>query len=150
MFLAAQAALFLAVAALLACFMPGLGWIVAAILAILAGLGIVAGWVIGQFDQADPNDVNPNIGQLHPCADTLLIKGHWVYDSFHSGAYELHPVTFCCITSCPPGDVILMKARWEAAIDDATSPATLASQQLPQNQWQVHPLIDGCQPSVIF
>jgi hypothetical protein len=79
----------------------------------------------------------------------LLIKGHWVYDSFHTGAYELHPVTFCTRTSCPPGDVILLKGRWEAAIGNATSPATLASQQLPQNQWQVHPLIDGCQPSVI-
>jgi hypothetical protein len=149
MFLAAQAALFLAVAALFACLMPGLGWIVAVILAILAALGIVAGWAIGQFDQADPNDVNPNIGELHPCADTLLLKGHWVYDSFHTGAYELHPVTFCCITSCPPKDVIMLKDRWEAAINDATSPATLASQQLPQNQWQVHPLIDGCQPTVI-
>jgi hypothetical protein len=148
MYLAARAALFLAVLALFACFMPFTGWI-AAILALLAGLGIGIGWGIGQLDQADPNDVNPNIGSLSPCADTLLIKGHWVYDSFHTGAYELHPVTFCTRTSCPPEDVILLKGRWEAAIDNATSPATLASQQLPQNQWQVHPLIDGCQPSVI-
>jgi hypothetical protein len=149
LYLAARAALFLAVLALLACFFPIAGWI-AAILAILAGLAIAIGFGIGKFDQADPNDANPNLGKLHPCADTLLIKGHWVYDSFHTGAYELHPVTFCCITSCSPGDVILLKSRWAAAIDNATSPATLASQQLPQNQWQVHPLIDGCQPPVIL
>jgi hypothetical protein len=149
MFIAAQAALFLAVAALLACLLPIAGWIVA-ILAFLAGLAIVAGWAIGQFDVADPTDVNPNAGELSPCADTLLLKGHWVYDSLHTGAYELHPVTFCCKTTCDPGNVILLKGRWETAIDDATSPATVASQQLPQNQWQVHPLIDGCQPPVIF
>lgn len=148
MFLASQASLFVAVVALFACFLPIAGWIIA-LLALLGLLGIVAGWGIGQFDQADPTDVDPNIGELHPCADTLLIKGHWVYDSFHSGAYELHPVTFACITSCPAGDVIYLKDRWDAAIDDATSPATLASQQLPENRWQVHPVIDGCQPVVI-
>jgi hypothetical protein len=150
MFLAAQAALFLAVAALFACLVPGLGWIVAIILAILAGLGIVIGWVVGQFDQGDPHDVDPNLaGDLHQCKDTLMIKGHWVYDSFHNGAYELHPVTFCCKANCDSGDVILLKGRWETAIEDATSPATLASQQEPQNQWQLHPLIDGCQPPII-
>lgn len=148
MFLAAQAALFIAVAALFACLLPIAGWIVA-LLALLGLLAIAAGWAVGQFDQADPTDVDPNIGELHPCADTLLLKGHWVYDSFHTGAYELHPVTFACITSCPGGDVIYLKDRWDAAIDDATSPATQASQQLPQNQWQVHPVIDGCQPAVI-
>jgi hypothetical protein len=148
LFLASQAALFLAVAALLASLMPGIGWIVAILIAILAGLGIVAGWVVGQFDQADPHDVNPNIGDLHQCEDTLMIKGHWVYDSFHSGAYELHPVTFCCKANCDSGDVILLKSRWETAIGDATSPATLTSQMQPQNQWQLHPLIDGCQPPI--
>jgi len=148
LFLAARAALFLAVVALLACFFPIAGWIVA-ILAILAALIIGVGLGVGHFDQGDPHDVNPNAGELHQCADTLMIKGHWVYDSFHTGAYELHPVTFCCIANCDSGDVILLKSRWETAIEDATSPATLTSQEQPENQWQLHPLIDGCQPPII-
>jgi hypothetical protein len=45
--------------------------------------------------------------------------------------------------------VILLVKRWQNAVGDATSPATLASQKLPQNQWQIHPILDGCQPVVI-
>jgi hypothetical protein len=44
----------------------------------------------------------------------------------------------------------LLRQRWQGAIGDATSPATLESQKAPQNQWQVHPLIDGCQPAIIL
>jgi hypothetical protein len=149
LYIAARAALMLAVVALLACFFPGVGWIVALILGILAALGIGVGYGIGQFDQGDPNDVNPNVGQLSQCADTLVIKGHWVYDSGHTGAYELHPVTFCCKANCDSKDISLLGLRWEVAIADATSPATLASQKKPQNQWRVHPLIDGCQPLIV-
>jgi hypothetical protein len=166
MFLAAQAALLPVVAAVFACQIPGVGWIVALILALL-GLGIMGlGLGIGHFDQGDPNDEGPNIGELHTNdenhqgADTLLIKGHWVYDSGHrfdqhTAYYELHPITFCCKTSpvspadCANGTIILLKKRWENAIGGATSPATLESQKQPQNQWQVHPIIDGCQPVVI-
>jgi hypothetical protein len=148
MYLAARVALMLAVAAFVLCFFPVAGWIVA-ILAFLAALGIGVGLGIGQFDQGDPNDVNPNVGQLSQCVDTLVIKGHWVYDSGHSGAYELHPVTFCCKANCDSKDISLLGLRWEVAIADITSPATLAGQKQPQNQWRVHPLIDGCQPPIV-
>jgi len=151
LYLAALVALFLAVAALFACFLPGLGWIVALILFLLSLLGLGAGLGIGQLDKPHQtgDDLVPG-GLSTKCDEILLVAGHWVYDSFHSGANELHPITFCTKTSCSAGDVIEMKTRWEEAINDATSPATLASQQLPQNQWQVHPLIDGCQPPIIF
>src|SRR5260370_37118498 len=33
--------------------------------------------------------------------------------------------------------------------NDATAPTTLESQNLPQNQWRIHPVIDGCEPVVI-
>jgi len=150
-FLAAQAALFFAVAALFACLIDTpVGMLIALILAILSLLALVAGWIVGQFDAGDPSDDNPNAGELTQCTDVLMIKGHWVYDSLHTGAFELHPVTFCCKASCDSGNVILLRDRWEDAINDATSPATLVSQKQPQNQWQVHPLIDGCQPSGII
>jgi hypothetical protein len=164
MFIASRAALFPPVAALFACEIPGIGWIIALILALL-GIGILGiGYGLGGFDGGDPSDVNPNIGDLHrndenhQGADTLMITGHWVYDSghrfdHHTGYNELHPITLCCktspVTDCSPGNVILLKARWQNAIGDATSSTTLANQQLPQNKWQVHPLIDGCQSPII-
>jgi hypothetical protein len=164
LFLASQAALLPVVAALFACQIPGYGWIVALILALLGLLGLGIGLAVGHFDSGDPSDVNPNIGELqtngpdHTGASTLMIMGHWVCDTGHRFDfgdlfYELHPITMCCltrpITNCDPNQVILLKQRWQNAVNDATSPATLASQTLPQNQWQIHPIIDGCEPVVI-
>lgn len=165
MFLASRAALFPVVAALFACQIPVYGWIVALILALLGLLGLGIGLGLGHFDSGDPSDVNPNLGELHTNgpdhtgASTLLVMGHWVCDSGHRYDYgdlfyELHPITMCCITSpvtdCDPNQVILLKKRWHNAVNDATLPATLESQKQPQNQWQVHPIIDGCQPSVVI
>jgi len=53
------------------------------------------------------------------------------------------------VTDCNPVVIFLLKQRWQNAVTDATSPVTLANQKLPQNQWQVHPLLDGCEPVVI-
>jgi len=164
MFIAAQAALLPAVAAVFACQIPGAGWIIALILAFLGLFSLGVGLVVGQFDSGEPTDVNPNIGELHTNgpdhtgASVLMVMGHWVCDSghrydYHDLFYELHPITMACITSqvtdCNPNVVIFLKQRWQTAVNDATSPVTLANQKLPQNQWQVHPLLDGCEPSVI-
>jgi hypothetical protein len=43
----------------------------------------------------------------------------------------------------------LVKTRWRNVIGDATSDTILANQKLPQNQWQVHPILDGCQQVII-
>jgi hypothetical protein len=167
---AAQIAYVLALATVFACLIPKVGWIVALILAGLSLLILGIGLLLG-LDGGDPNDVNPSVGEFHlnNCchtgADTLIVKGRWVYDSGHifalvnhvpflghqqPGAWnELHPITFCCKANGDGPDVILLRNRWQAAIGDATSPATLASQAQPQNQWQVHPLLDGCQPPII-
>ena len=37
--------------------------------------------------------------------------------------------------------------RWCDAVTAADAPATRAAQQQPQNQWVVHPAIDGCNGS---
>ncbi len=80
--------------------------------------------------------------------------GHWVYDSGHNddgrGFNEIHPVTFAAKWRKDfGGNVILLKKRWAGAVADARSQATLESQSLPQNQWHVHPMLDGCQPVII-
>jgi DNA-binding NarL/FixJ family response regulator len=54
---------------------------------------------------------------------------------------------------CPAVQVVILsKGLNEKTIhelSDATSLVTLANQRLPQNQWRIHPIIDGCQPVVI-
>ena len=165
MFLASQAALLPVVAAIFACQIPGYGWIVALLLALLGLLLLAVGYAIGKTDDGAPSDLNPNLGELHTNdknhqgADTLLIMGHWVCDAghrfdHHALYYELHPITFACkttpLTDCDPNQVILLETRWKNAVGDATSPTTLANQKLPQNQWQIHPLLDGCESTVIF
>jgi hypothetical protein len=136
-------ALFPVVVALFACQIPGPGWIVALILALLGLLGLGIGLGLGHFDSGDPSDVNPNLGELHTNgpdhtgASVLMVMGHWVCDAGHRYDYgdlfdELHPITMCCITSpvtdCDPTQVILLKKRWQDAVSDATSPATFESQ----------------------
>jgi hypothetical protein len=159
LFQATRVAVFLAAAALFVCLLPGLGWIIALILVILGALLVGLGLIIATNDTGSPSDENPSIGELHTNdenhqgADVLVIMGHWVYDSGHNdsggGWNEIHPIKFCTKTNDTTGDVILFRKRWETAIVQASSLVTLENQQLPQNQWQVHPVIDGCQPSVI-
>jgi hypothetical protein len=36
---------------------------------------------------------------------------------------------------------------WCDAVSDATSPLTVVAQAQPENQWTVHPVIDGCEPA---
>lgn len=164
MFHAAQVALFIAFLALVACMMPGIGWIAALIIALISLLVGGVGLIIAVNDTAQPSDVNPSLGELHTNdanhmgADILVIYGHWIYNSGHNfdqsaGWNEIHPVKYCTKAGqwtgdWPPdiGDVIV---RWQGVFGQATDPVTLAKQKLPQNRWQVHPIIDGCQPSII-
>lgn len=144
--LASMVALELAVAALAACllFPPPAGWIIAIILAILSVLVDYTGIVVGHSDQASPADVNPALGEIHS-GDILVIMGTWIYDTGHEGWNELHPVKLCERVGTWTGD-------WPpniAMICNGSSTVTIESQQQPQNQWQVHPIIDGCQPVVI-
>jgi hypothetical protein len=150
--LTAEIILGFAALALVACLFGAglLGLILSLIVSVLA---YVVGVIVAHNDGASPSDVNPT-GEIS-VGDCLAIMGSWVYDSGHindpkeKGWNELHPVKSFCKANCDSGDVILLRNRWQVAIDDATSPATLESQKLPQNQWKVHPLIDGCQPPIV-
>jgi hypothetical protein len=160
--LGAQIALGLSVAGLIVCLgVPGpIGAIIAAVLALLALLAELLGIGIGLNDQGSPADVNPSLGDLHTNdhnglgADLLGVFGTWVYDAGHNnegkGWNEIHPIKMCTRIgvwkgSWPP-DINDQETQWQKAVDDATSPATTEQQQLAQNQWQIHPVVDGCQP----
>lgn len=226
-----------AAAAAVVCAIPFIGWIVCAIL-ILVALAIVGiGMAIALNDTASPDQADPSIGVIHPGVDILFVMGTWIYDSAHSGWNELHPVLHCqkigtvvaadvsagdpwqaptlvtfsgtCTTngttvqlvtgnlftnlaaggniqigtdtfvigSVSNGNVLVLNSSagvqpapvsWNAQAlasledpkrveelvkdfcglaTDANSPPTLGAQSLPQNQWGLHPSVDGCTPA---
>jgi hypothetical protein len=159
--LAAAIALQIGLAAFFVCmFVPGpLGLLLTILLFLLSLLTDGAGVIVGINDQASPSDVNPALGNELHSGDLLVVAGAWVYDSGHShdspprGYNEIHPIKFCTPAGKFgvdwPANIGYLQANWPVALGQATSPTTIESQKQPQNQWQVHPILDGCEPVVI-
>jgi hypothetical protein len=154
----AQVGLGLSIAALLACvFIPGpVGIVVSAILAFLAFLAALFGGLFGLGDTGSPSDVDPGLGDLHtndPAndnlgADLLYVYGTWVYDSFHEGWNEIHPIKACTRIGRWDGDwpdgfggII---DRVTKGFDEARHPDTKHEQERPRHDWHEHPDVDGC------
>lgn len=130
--------------------------------AIVVGIGALAGLT----DNSAESDVTNQVGALTPGVDILLISGTWVWDGGHipNGWNELHPVLFAQkITThgVPPSDLQngtpwasfpeFSAANLEETLTQmcgmaagAQDPETQIQQQLPQNGWRIHPLVDGC------
>ena len=168
-----QTALALATIAAAVCSIPVFGWIACLILSVAAAVITLTGIANALDDKGNPNDVNSNLLPIHPAlspdgdgADILVVKGTWVYDSAHEGWNEIHPIKQCqwagsmsdqqwkeIQVSRNPDifqdipDINAYVQGWCAMLATVTDPGTVASQQLPQNQWTIHPLVDGCQPA---
>ena len=152
----ALVALGLAIAAVLACELvpPPWGIVAAAILALLAFLAGLIGYLVGDHDYTDPGDgaIPGEFHQPDPTsglgADLLYVMGSWVFDSFHEGWNELHPIKQCTPigtwNGAWPADIPTIKARLDAGFADAVDPATVGRQGEEQWKWTVHPYIDGC------
>lgn len=154
------AALPLAAAATVVCAIPVIGWVACAILGAASAVVFLVGVFSALANKGDPNDVNPGRGEIHePDAlgrggDILVVKGVWVYDSAHEGWNEIHPILHCqrittwngswSGTEFAARDPRVAVDRWCKAISAAEDPGTRSSQELRSNQWQVHPLVDGC------
>lgn len=145
---------------------PGIGWLFALLILLLA-LIIAAAVLAGSaFGSDNPNvnggsstDTQPNSGQEGPTntlnlnvGDFVVVVGRWVFDMWHcpsAGSNEIHPVkqVYCptapiiqtnfCTTFC---DLV------KPLINNSTSTVVLTNQSLPENNWTVHPIIDGCRP----
>jgi hypothetical protein len=155
--LAALAALAFAAAAAIVCAIPVFGWIACLILNLIAAAITLTGIGVALGDTASPNDVDPNLGELHvndPTgrgADILVVRGTWVYDSAHEGWNEIHPIKHCQRIGTYDGNwsgygAEGLRDSWCEAVGKASDPLTVANQQQPENTWTIHPLIDGCQP----
>ncbi|MDT5075921.1 MAG: hypothetical protein QOJ80_558 [Mycobacterium sp.] len=156
--IAALAALPFTAAATVVCSIPIIGWVACAILGGIAALIAAVGLVVALTDHGDPDDVNPGLGEIHvndptgQGADILVVRGVWVYDSLHTGWNEIHPILQCQRIGTWTGswsiDTLPYVNHWCNALTTADDPATVTAQLQPENQWQVHPVIDGCTPAV--
>ena len=136
------------------CWIPIIGWIACAIAALVAAaiIGIAAAVALGET--GSPTDVNAELDDLHSYRDVLLMRGTWVYDSAHEGWNEIHPIKHCQrimdsgggLTGWP-ADTKDRVNRWCDAVGTAGSELTATSQQRPENQWEIHPVVDGCRPN---
>jgi hypothetical protein len=163
----AEVAFALAVAALILCvYLPPIPFLhkIILALAVLAFLIGLLGGLIGFFGTSgSTSDVNPSLGEIHTNtdpngglgrgADILFISGTWVYDPWHVGWNEIHPVKVCTRIGtwegswgALPPDVIL---RLRTQLDLAAADATRLAQHRPENRWVVHPALDGCDTTVI-
>lgn len=151
----ALVALGLAIAALIACaaIPPPWGYIVAAILALLAFLAGLIGYLVGDHDYTDPGDgaIPAEIHQPDSQgfgSDLMYVSGRWVFDSFHEGWNEIHPVKVCTPlgtwNGAWPTDIGDRKARADQGFKDANDPSTKTHQNDHKWRWTVHPYIDGC------
>jgi hypothetical protein len=157
--LAVLAALAFAAAAAVVCAIPIFGWIACLILNLIAAAITLGGIIAALNDTASPTDIDPNLGELHvndPTgrgADILVVQGTWVHDSAHEGWNEIHPIKHCQRIGtytgnwAEYGDGTGLRKHWCEAIGRATDPLTVGAQAQPQNQWTIHPVIDGCQPA---
>jgi hypothetical protein len=171
---ACYAAMALAVAAAAVCAIPIFGWIACLVLSIASGLVTLGGIINALNDTGNPADVNSNMTSVHAAdapdgsgADILVVKGTWVYDSAHEGWNEIHPIKQCQkigtmlnqqwneVQITVDGDIEVQAITdikafvdgWCALLATVTLPATVGNQALPENQWTIHPLVDGCQPA---
>jgi len=144
--IASLAALAIATVAAALCAAGFLGFIACLVLSLIAAAVVGVGALVGLSDTGNPNDVDANLGELHPMQDWLVVKGSWVYDSAHEGWNEIHPVKHCQRISAADADED-GRRKWCEAIDTATDPATVIAQSDPANTWHVHPTVDGCRPA---
>jgi hypothetical protein len=148
-FLAAWAVLVAAALAAMALgAIPVIGWllaILAMLLGALIGGAIVAGtWLLA--DDGKVSDVEPELGNLEN-GNILFVCGTWTYDAGHNdegtGWNELHPIKYIQKLDYLPTEE--GKQKLEAAVLEAQTPQVRDNQLKDQNQWTIHPTIDGCQ-----
>jgi hypothetical protein len=137
----------------------------------LGAFGI--GWATGNDGSPADAAVDPASGTLED-GDCIAVFGDFVYDVGHcEGWHEIHPVKYVQkipplagdpdrpsppVSRCLQGDLSDPNVRtqaddlintWCAHLQQAHDDGVLAAQRNPENQWHLHPDIDGCEPPVV-
>jgi hypothetical protein len=143
------------------------------LLALLLGLIAAAIGLASPLNPGDPQDVNPNIGEIN-ARDILVLKGNWVYDSLHNGWNEIHAIHACqkigrledginwpTKIDAPEGftdeigldtvdKVKTAIGAWCLAIQQAEDAEGGGNRDDPAQNWVVHPMVDGCSRDIIL
>ena len=149
------------VAAILGLIIPGLAATLAA-----AFIGVLFRHN-GDFADAQ---TNPEAGSISP-GDYVVVVGAFVYDGGHKeGWHELHPVRTVYkipdanqtgvavgpVAALGLGASPTLRERAATYWDEVCAehgkrlkPGTTAAQALPENSWNIHPLVDGCRSNPV-
>jgi hypothetical protein len=101
----------------------------------------------GSFNPYDVDNSDADV-------DLAYVDGRWVYDSLHSGWNELHPLHFMIKIGQAkqwelgngiwPPNLADQQARLDKQFAANNMPGAVGPPLEPQNQWKLHPLLDGC------
>ena len=141
-----------------------------------AAAGYLVATIAFHSDPGDVEDANVGDKSLGPIKEgsRVVVLGHQVYDGFHEGWHELHPLMAVMIIpeyleqnpavvpyddSLKPDDILkgmsspaflasakALRQKWCEHFQLPFDPGIHTLQQQPQNRWTIHPAIDGCQP----
>jgi hypothetical protein len=94
--------------------------------------------------------------------DWVIVRGRWVYDGGHSGWNEVHATRIIQkVYNVPPGPAEFKKFLddWCGRMSEVPhfdypgvgpleppAQVTFDNQQKPENDWTMHPEVDGCEP----
>jgi len=137
------------------------GFLLTPLLPLLAA-AVAAAWASARDGNIDDPRVGDGGGELH-FGDLIVATGRRVYDAGHKGWNEFHPVkTIQRIDerSYDGGKIDDLRKRWCGLLADVppfTPPGdnrpdgmtpgqsgTWDNQRQPENQWILHPELDGC------
>lgn len=152
------------------CSIPVIGWAVCAIVAGIYLAILAAAFAIAWYatHNGHINDVyDPAAGTLTAAnedtgagGDVVLVRGDWAYDAGHAGWNEIHPIRsvqkltdvidsrFRAMTKATPALVEEFKTQvldvWCFYAGQADDPDVKDEQDEPENDWDIHPDVDGC------
>jgi len=121
---------------------------------------LAAAWAAAQ--DGSPADALQGGGTISN-KDWLIVRGRWTYDGGHTGWNEVHATrTVQKVYNVPnsPAEFEDFRERWckrMSEVPHVDSPGvrplepgeqtTYDDQQRPENQWRMHPDLDGCEPA---
>lgn len=153
-------------AALAGCSIPVIGWIACLIaLVVLALITLIVGGIVwAATHNGDINDVlDPESGEM-VVGSIVVVTGDWVYDAGHSGWNEIHPVRHVQVIELDnrfQGNEKASRSRverfnnrvlepWCHEVETAGTDPVRDAQSRPENDWHIHPDVDGCKPEPVI
>jgi len=142
-----------------------IGFIAAPLLIPALLAAIAAAWAAARDGNQDDPRTDTLGGELN-YGDLIVATGRWAYDAGHTGWNEFHPVKTVQkidTRTFVPEKVADQRALWCGLLaqvppfappSQGPAPTGMSSgqtevwnsQRQPQNQWYLHPVIDGCTP----